>query len=1559
MMNLRQGWLWLAVLLLVSWAGIGSAQEPGVLVTIAGGGDREEEQMPAVELLLQTPFDAELDSAGNFYVADTFNHRVRKVDAATGLAVTVAGTGVAGFSGDDGPATSAQLNEPHGLSLDSAGNLYIADSANGRIRRVDAITGTITTIAGTGDRGNAGDGGLASEATFDEIVDLQVDGDGGLFLAEGIGASQRGENHLVRRIDFASGIVERFAGSGSAIYSGDDGPATEAGFSPQGLALDAEGNLYIADFNNHRIRRVARTTATITTVAGRGAANPITLEGGYGGDGGPATLAQLNVPFGIAVDDAGNLYLADTGNHRVRMVEAETGVILTVAGNGRVGLVGEGGLGLESELNLPVRVQVEPGGDLLIVDTENNRIRRLVDPSFRTPIFDLFQTALDFREVSVGDPKTLFLDVSNDGNATLTITDATVDVPDFAVTSPLPAEIPPFESVQVAVQLNPIREGGLEGLLTLSSDDPRRPTSTVILRGAGLFPDIGVTPLELDFPRTFVGSEASGELLVSNLGAGVLVVDRAILSDTTQFAVGLTDFLRVTSGQVASLSVTFRPTRPDTQRAALTLFSNDPDEPGVLINLSGVPRVPKPGGFADAGESVGMGDSGAGFGAAWGDFDGDDDPDLYLVRSLSPNLLYRNDGGAFTEVGSDLGVDDNGDGSAAAWADYDGDEDLDLYLTNFGTPNRLFRNDGSAFVDVASAAGVADEGDGYGAAWADYNRDGYPDLYLANFGRNRFFRNDAGTFTEIAGDLGLADSNSSVQPVWGDFDNDRDPDLFLANSGANRFFRNDGGTFTDITDQTGLTENGPSTGAAWGDYDNDGDLDLYVVYFGERNRLYSNEGGFFRELGLGLAVNDPGRGRGVAWADFDNDGDLDLYVTNSGEPNLLFRNDEDRFRQVAEELGVDVDADSRGVAVADFDGEGGLDLYVAIQDGTDRIYRNQEANGNWFVVRPRATQSSRDGIGARFEISYSGRRAIREVSGGSSYLSYDALSVAFGVGDAELVDTLTVRWPLGIVQRLFDIPVNQALEMIETVPLPPVRILLQPRSSSLVATGDAEVEILAAVLNEQEETVLLSGLPITFKKEFGSGNFLGPRTVNLQDGLASTRFRAGQTPGTVHITARAVGIEEQLTIDLIPRVETEQATLTTVSGVGFGFSPPGDGVPATEARMRLPRAVAVDSVGNLYIADTQSNLIRVVDAQSGIISTIAGEELVTVSDGDGGPASDARVADPRGLALLPNGDLLIAEQGGQVVRRVVALSDTIVAFAGRGVSGFGGDDGPAEAANLSSPVGLFADPGGSVWIADQFNHRIRRVNPEGVITTVAGSIQQGDAGDGGPATQARLNRPHSVVADSLGRIFIADTQNHKVRMVDEFGTITTVAGTGDPGFSGDGGPGFLANLAAPRSLALDRQGHLYIADTDNHVIRVLDVERGLIQTVAGTRTSGFNGDLGFASEISLDTPSGLFAAPDGRVYIADSGNHRIRVLTIEFRGLLPGLPPGGEAVDFNDDGQLDFFDFILFAGAFGSMDTRFDLDGDGFVGFGDLIQFASFFELTSGFASSYRGRSLK
>jgi sugar lactone lactonase YvrE len=335
-----------------------------IITTVAGNGTAgySGDGYFATDARLNYPLEVALDSNGNHYIADWGNNRIRKVNATTRYISTVAGNGSPIYSGDGGAATSAGVSVG-GIALDSRNNLYIGDKANCRIRKIDAATGKISTIAGNGACGYGGDGAAATNAKLGYPTSVALDSSNNLYIADA-------NNNRIRKVDATTGNISTVAGNGTSGYSGDGGAATSATLkNPTGVAIDNSGNLYIADESFH-VRKVDATTHNITNVAGNGTWD-------YSGDGGAATNAQLSAE-GIALDSRNNLYIADGNNSRIRRVDATTGNITTVAGNGIRDYSGDGKVATNAKLRRPSSIALDSSGNLYIADEDDARVRRVV-----------------------------------------------------------------------------------------------------------------------------------------------------------------------------------------------------------------------------------------------------------------------------------------------------------------------------------------------------------------------------------------------------------------------------------------------------------------------------------------------------------------------------------------------------------------------------------------------------------------------------------------------------------------------------------------------------------------------------------------------------------------------------------------------------------------------------------------------------------------------------------------------------------------------------------------------------------------------------------------------------------------------------------------------------------------------------------------------------------------------------------------------------------------------------------------------------------------------------
>ena len=330
--------------------------------------------------------------------------------------------------------------------------------------------------------------------------------------------------------------------------------------------------------------------------------------------------------------------------------------------------------------------------------------------------------------------------------------------------------------------------------------------------------------------------------------------------------------------------------------------------------------------------------------------------------------------------------------------------------------------------------------------------------------------------------------------------------------------------------------------------------------------------------------------------------------------------------------------------------------------------------------------------------------------------------------------------------------------------------------------------------------------------------------------------------------------------------------ITTIAGTGLS-SNSGNGGPATEASFGIPAGIVIDHNGNLYITDEVYNCVRKINA-SGIIYNFAGNGGIVYS-GDGGPATAASIAYPGAIAIDDLGNIYVGD-GNNYVRKI-DISGIISTVAGSGLPrGYSGDGGPATLAKLYGPAGLAVDQSGSLYIIDVGNSVIRKVQ-SGVITTFAGTGVPGYSGDGGPASSAQLRTPQSLAVDCIGNVYIGDSLSF-IRKVDTNGIITTIAGIGPFGFSGDGGPATAAEFYTIDGLATDCKGDIFLSDGGNNRVRVIE-ENGIVTSYAGNGIQGFSGDGGPANLAELNIPGGLAVDSVGTIYIADGFNSRIRKVT--------------------------------------------------------------------------------
>ena len=436
----------------------------GQITSVAGnssflyGGDG----VVATSTSLFLPFGVTLDGAGDLYIADTYNSRIRRVDHATQIITTVAGDGVAGFSGDGGAATAGHLNNPSSVALDSQGNIYIADTNNDAVRVVSASTGIITTVAGTpGQAGYSGDTGPATLAKLQGPNGLALDTNGNLYIADTA-------NNVVREVNSLTGTIVTFAGTGRGAYTGDGRAATQATLNgPWGLAFSATDDLYIGDQTNNVIRKVS-PLGIISTAVGNGLA-------GFSGDGNSATIARLNKPSNMAFDAAGDLYIADSGNNRIRKINPTTNFISTVAGDNNTNLGIDGQPANFAALYGPYAIAVDGNADIFIADVFHNRIREV--PS---NVAILTYPTLRVNSVSAVMNQT----IENDGTGPLSLSQImAVSNGQLAPSTTCSTTTPlaPLAQCVIAATFNPTTTGTpVMGSITINSDAVNAPNTLLL-----------------------------------------------------------------------------------------------------------------------------------------------------------------------------------------------------------------------------------------------------------------------------------------------------------------------------------------------------------------------------------------------------------------------------------------------------------------------------------------------------------------------------------------------------------------------------------------------------------------------------------------------------------------------------------------------------------------------------------------------------------------------------------------------------------------------------------------------------------------------------------------------------------------------------------------------------------------------------------------------------------------------------------------------------------------------------------------------------------------------
>lgn len=1419
--------------------------EPEIYAGVSqSAGLKDDERLSA---LFRNPAFLTLNqAAGSLYISDGANHVVRMVQPGpNGRVDTLAGSGQAG--NEDGLLDQSSFNNPQGLALDSRGNLWVADSGNHTIRRINLVSGTVETVAGNAGRPGTEDG-TGAKASFNSPMGIAVETEP---LAQQIERQARGQPPLPVQVivaDTGNGLLRRVSEDGRVETVGlTQGPSGIGNRSapirlaqkpvmfeaPTGLGVDPFGNIYVTEPNLGRVRMIlrsgqvveaaqadtfdrpngiaiatggklvvadsaslgreitygapdiqsiapesisirggeqilitgenfapdtflvvgstvitnidifdsrtirfaapslpsGRTTVTVQNRGGQAQTSlllePIPLEelpvghittvaGGttFLGDGSLAKAASLFTPNGLTVDATGNLYIADADANRIRKVNTATGIITTVAGNGETPRsrcsfgddcqIGDVGPAVAAALGGPLGVAVDAEGNILIADSNYNRVRKV-------------DTATGTITTIAGISTGTFGGFSGDGGPAM---EAELDFP-----------------VDVTID----GEGNLyivDGFRVRRVDVSTEIISTVAGGGSpadGLGDDGPATGAALSFPGG-IAIDPAGNLFITD------IVNHRIRKVDAQ-----TGIITTVAGSGCDL---FNETcllgdgGPATEATLAFPADVSVDVEGNLFIADGTFRVR----VVDS--TSGIITTAAGIGE--GGFSGD--------GGLATEATVGDAEGVLVDGAGNIFISDSANNRIRAV-----DAITNTIETVAGGADRGFSGDG----EKATAAAL-DRPEG-----VFIDKDG--NLFIADTDNHRIRRVDANTgiittvagvstsfFGGFSGDGGPATEAELLSPEGVTMD--EEGSLFIADTRNGRIRKVDAdtGIITSVagSDNFGVAcETGPAT-----------------------------------ETDLGLPTD-------VA---VDPQGNL-LVVDSLND--LLCKLD------ITTGLITSV-AGSDGFGFA---GDGGPATEANLSSPTDVAV---DPRGNFFVVDKSNNRLRRvDAITSVISTVAGGGFENQDCDGCLATDSF--LLLPQGVA----IDSQSNLFIGDVVQRRVR-RVDAATGLISSV----------AGHGQVGFSGDGGPATAA---------VMHSPVDVAVDQE---GNLFIAEPIN-------NRIRAVRGP-----------LEGQVI-----------RNIDTAAGNGIsGFS--GDDAAATDAALSFPEGVAFDSAGSLLIADTRNHRIRKVDAGTGTITTVAGNGDNDFS-GDGGPATQASLWFPENLAVDTSGNFFIADSNNNRIRRVDAGTGTIATVAGNGDSDSSGDGGPATQAGLDFPTDVAVDKEGNLFIVDY--SRIRKVDSAtGIIITVAGNGQQDFSGDGGPATEAALSFPGGVAVDDEGVLFIADTSNWRIRKVDlTTGIITTLAGTGECCFSGDGGPAALAELQRPERVALDGRGNLLISDTGNQRIREVDLGKGTITTVAGKGTRDFSGDGGPATGATLYEPMGVAVDGQGNLFIADTQNNRIRMVS--------------------------------------------------------------------------------
>jgi hypothetical protein len=1378
----------------------------GVTTTLAGSGTVGSTDGTGTNATFSGPEGITVDSAGTVYVADRSNHRIRKITP-LGVVTTLAGSG--GISFVDGTGTSATFNTPVGITVDSTGIVYVADRSNHVIRKITPL-GVVTTLAGNGTDGTSG--GTGTNAFFTQPTGVAVDSIGNVYVTE--------QNHRIRKIT-PEGVVTVFAGSTTS--GSNDGTGTDATFrNPQGVAVDSAGNVYVAERFNNRIRKIT-PAGVVTTIAGNGTA---TFADGTG------TNATFNFPQGVAVDSVGNVYVADSSNNRIRKI-TPAGVVTTFSGIGVAGFTDsiQNGAVSGALLQGPHAVAVDSIGNIYVADTGNRRIRKQTPSGVVTTLAGSGSSAfVDGTGTSASFNLTYGLAVDSAGN------------------------------IYVADNGNRrIRKITPEGVVT-----------TLAGNGTDTFADGNGTSAGFVSP-TGVAVDSAGNVYVADSTRIRKITSGGIV--TTLAGNAFSNYLNGTGANANFLGL-----RGITVNSAGTMLYVTDSQRIRRVTTAGVTSFLA--GSGDTGSTNGTG-SAASFWNPWGITVNTADTSVYIGDTTNRRIRRVTTAGGVVTTYSGIG------GSAEFTVSPAGSV---KYSTPYGTAinsagivyvadggNHCIRSiaagaDGSS---VAPAVVGAGGGAGYseGGGWfnspfgvaTDWNGT----VYVADTINNRIRKiTPAGVVTTFAGQAMAAFANAT---------------------GTNALFNRPQGVAVDSAGTVYVADTNNHRIRAITS------AGVVTTLAGQTTAGSTNGTGISASFNspTGVAVNSAGI---VYVADTNNHR---IRAITSAAAVTTFAGTTQGFQ---DGVGTNARFNTPSGIVADIYGN----VYVA--DTNNHRIRRVTSDGTVTTLAGQATAGYADGTGTNAQFNFPYQLSIDVL--GTLYVADQTNNRIRTVQTSTgVVSTLAGDGTAGFTPSRFNSPQGITVERFRNAyvadsgnhsirKIPNVYTL--PENNRVVTTfaGDGSAGFIAGngigARFDGVRGIAVDSLENVYVSELGNHMirkitpqgvitiFAGNRTVGSTDGTGTNA--TFNTPQGIAVDSTGnvyVGERNNYRIRKI----TPAGVVSTFAGTTFGYLD-GSGVAA---RFNDPHGITVDSAGNVYVADVRNHCIRKITS-SGVVTTLAGQTTSGYLDGTG---TNAQFNEPYAVAVDSLGNVYVSDYFNFRIRKITPAG-VVTTFVGNGTSSF--LDGTGTNAIISNPLGLEVDLADNIYLADYSNHRIRKITPAGVVTTLAGSSPGYLDGTG---TNARFNGPSVLTVYSTGTMYVSDQINNRIRKIGTAvaqvplnrGVVTTFAGSGTAGASNATGTNATFNY--PFGITVDSTGNLYVGDISNNRIRKIS-PIGVVTTLAGNGTA--TSVNGTGASATFNGPSGVAVDSAGNVYVTEYGNF-IRKIT-----------PAGVVTTLAGNGTATFLD---------------------------------------------------